>query len=431
MLSMVGPDVRKRRLRYPMYLCRGSTLSRNNDRRVVPSAGLAPAVTPAAKLRGPLARLTGDASPATSLVSLTRLTGNALAEPPFAEARVPQVCGTDSAPTLAARASPADTAPPSGAVPTEPRVVATLPSPALTSVNAATVESAAVAAEFDPVERAESADKIMEGTVAKALIPELTVSGSSALFMSPRICWMIVSNRRRGLCPTGIGDRGALGRQTGRVGVLPRRGEWGQRCSGGRGAGIPVHGGRVLGPHLGILSLSRHDGRRIDAQEIGGNQRRQLCPVSNDQRRWHGGSERGLECRRRRLGLDRRVLGLSGGGVHPRDISRGGSGHRCRRRAPPAAVGQPGDHGRVRRRRRVQFLGYVFPGRRAFQHRPRAGTGIHSAAVDFWWQCSEIHLYVPIVSVWRSRWRPRWPHTSRRRLPRWQRIVDVSPPLAR
>ena len=125
---------------------------------------------------------TGGGNAAKSRVSLTRLTGNALAVAPFAEVSVPQAGGTDSAPTLAARASPADAAPPTGAVPTEPRVVATLPSPALTSVNAATVESAAVAADFDPAERAESADKIMDGTVAKALIPELTVSGSSALF---------------------------------------------------------------------------------------------------------------------------------------------------------------------------------------------------------------------------------------------------------
>ena len=42
------------------------------------------------------------------------------------------------------------------------------------------------------------------------------------------------------------------------------------------------------------------------------------------------------------VGLGGRLLGLSGGGVHPCDISRGRGRHRYRRRAPPAAVGQPG-----------------------------------------------------------------------------------------
>src|SRR5271165_1834614 len=164
--------------------------SRIRERRVVPSGGLPRSPVPAATACGAPARPTGGGNAAKSRVSLTRLTGNALAVAPFAEASVPQAGGTDSAPTLAARASPADTAPPTGAVPTEPRVVATLLSPALTSVNAATAELATVAADLDP---AESADKIMDGTVAKALIPELTVSGSSALFISARICRMIVS----------------------------------------------------------------------------------------------------------------------------------------------------------------------------------------------------------------------------------------------
>ena len=168
-------------------------MSRIRERRVVPSGGLPRSPVPAAIARGAPAMPTGGGNAAKSRVSLTRLTGDVLAVAPFAEASVPQAGGTDNAPTPAARANPADTAPPTGAVPTEPRVVATLPSPAPTSVNAATVALAAVAAEFDPAERAESPDKMMEGTVAKALIPELTVSGSSALFISARICWMIVS----------------------------------------------------------------------------------------------------------------------------------------------------------------------------------------------------------------------------------------------
>ena len=172
-------------------------LGRIKERKVVPSGVLPRSAVPPAIASGAPARPTGGGNAATSPVSLTRLTGNVLAEAPFAEASVPQAGGTDSAPTLAARASPADTAPPTGAEliaePTDPSGPANLLSPALTSVNAATVESAAVAAEFDPVERAETADKIMDGIVAKALIPELTVSGSSALFTSARICWMIVS----------------------------------------------------------------------------------------------------------------------------------------------------------------------------------------------------------------------------------------------
>ena len=69
-------------------------------------------------------------------------------------------------------------------------MLATLPRPALTSVSAAAVESAAVVPEL---ENKEAADKMMEGIVANALIPELMWSGASALFMSSRTCWMIVS----------------------------------------------------------------------------------------------------------------------------------------------------------------------------------------------------------------------------------------------
>ena len=68
-------------------------------------------------------------------------------------------------------------------------MAANLLSPPLTSVNAATVAPAAVAAESDaPVEKVEIAEKMMEGTVAKALMPELMWSGASALFISTRIC---------------------------------------------------------------------------------------------------------------------------------------------------------------------------------------------------------------------------------------------------
>ena len=105
-----------------MYCGRGSILGRINDRRVVPSVAMdlpRPDI-PAARLCGPLAMLTGGAIASRSRVSLTRVAGKALAEPPIADAGVPQLCGTDSAPTLTARPTPADTAPPTGAAPTEP-----------------------------------------------------------------------------------------------------------------------------------------------------------------------------------------------------------------------------------------------------------------------------------------------------------------------
>src|ERR1700722_8229254 len=130
------------------------------ERRVVPSGDLPCSPVPAAIARGAPAVPTGGGNAAKSRVSLTRLTGDALAMAPFAEASVPQAGGTDSAPTLAARANPADTTPLTGAAPIEPRVVATLPSPAPTSVNAATVASAAAAAEFDPAERRGGPGKI-------------------------------------------------------------------------------------------------------------------------------------------------------------------------------------------------------------------------------------------------------------------------------
>ena len=141
---------------YPMYCCRGSMVGRIKDRRVVPSGGLPRMPVPAAVARGPPAMLTGGGIAARSPVSLTLPTGNALAAAPL---RRP-ACPRSAAPTARRRWPPgpvaADTAPPTGAVPTDPRVLATLLSPALTSVNAAAVESAAVAAEFDPFEKADS-----------------------------------------------------------------------------------------------------------------------------------------------------------------------------------------------------------------------------------------------------------------------------------
>jgi hypothetical protein len=77
------------------------------------------------------------------------LTSIALGALPVAEVSVPQLDGTDNAPTLVARPTTAVTEPPACAEPTEPSVVATLLSPALTSVNAAAVESAAVAPELE------------------------------------------------------------------------------------------------------------------------------------------------------------------------------------------------------------------------------------------------------------------------------------------
>ena len=66
---------------------------------------------PAAMVRGPLA-MTGGGIAARSPVALTLLTGNAWERCAIAEVSVPQVGGTDSAPTLVARPIAADTAPP-------------------------------------------------------------------------------------------------------------------------------------------------------------------------------------------------------------------------------------------------------------------------------------------------------------------------------
>ena len=89
-------------------------LGRIKDRRVVPSGGvsLPRKPVPAAVLRGPLARLTGGGIPARSPVPPTLLTSIVLGALPVAEVSVPQVDGTDSAPTVAARPIAADTAPP-------------------------------------------------------------------------------------------------------------------------------------------------------------------------------------------------------------------------------------------------------------------------------------------------------------------------------
>ena len=87
-------------------------LGRIRERNVVPSGVLPRSAVPPAIAPGAPARPIGGGNAAMSRVSLTSLTGNVLAEAPFAEANVPQAGGTDSAPTLAARASPADTAPP-------------------------------------------------------------------------------------------------------------------------------------------------------------------------------------------------------------------------------------------------------------------------------------------------------------------------------
>src|SRR5271166_6008014 len=97
-----------------MYCCRGIMLSRINERRVVPSGSrpnLLRRPASAVMLRGPLA-MTGGGIPARSPVPPALLTRIALGALPVAEVSVPQVDGTDSAPTVAARPIEADTAPP-------------------------------------------------------------------------------------------------------------------------------------------------------------------------------------------------------------------------------------------------------------------------------------------------------------------------------
>jgi hypothetical protein len=91
-------------------------MGRINDRRVVPApsyVGLAPPAIPAAALPGPPARPTGGVTAeAVGAALMLVVAGEARGVPPITGAGPAQVCGTDSAPTLAARPSPAETAPP-------------------------------------------------------------------------------------------------------------------------------------------------------------------------------------------------------------------------------------------------------------------------------------------------------------------------------
>src|ERR1700757_5531780 len=103
-----------------MYCLRGSILVRISDRRVVLSAAIGRrAAAPAATVPG-AARLTGLGISARSWVSLTRVTGKALAEPVIAGAAAPQLWGTERAPTVVARPATAVTGPPVSAEPAEP-----------------------------------------------------------------------------------------------------------------------------------------------------------------------------------------------------------------------------------------------------------------------------------------------------------------------
>ena len=86
---------------------------RINERKVVPSRCCVSRLcgpVPAVMLRGPLAT-TGGGIPARSPVLPTLPTRVTFGEPLAAEVSVPQVDGTESAPTVAARPIEADTAP--------------------------------------------------------------------------------------------------------------------------------------------------------------------------------------------------------------------------------------------------------------------------------------------------------------------------------
>ena len=200
-------------------------MGRIRVRRVVPSGGLPRSSVPAAIARGAPARPTGGGNAAKSRVSLTRLTGNALAVAPFAEASVPQAGGTDSAPTLAARASPADTAPPTGAEQCRPSQEGRHSTESSAHVGQCRHRrigggrrglrpgrKSGECRQNNGRDRCESADPRVDGVRLQRLI----YIGEDLL--DDRV------DRRRGLRPTGIGDRGALGRQTGRVGVLSAAG---------------------------------------------------------------------------------------------------------------------------------------------------------------------------------------------------------------
>jgi hypothetical protein len=133
-----------------MYLGRGTMVGRINDRDQSQSCpfnlvcGLNSHGRPICQVSRPTCqtKLSGAGNAANLRVALTLLTGAALAG-----ANVLQVGGTDSAPMLAARPIPADTAPPKWAKPIDPSVLATLLRPAPTSVNPVT-ESTAATAEF-------------------------------------------------------------------------------------------------------------------------------------------------------------------------------------------------------------------------------------------------------------------------------------------
>ncbi len=67
----------------------------------------------------------------------------------------------------------------------------------------------------------------------------------------------------------GLRDRGSLAGQPSRVGRRRRRGERRQRRCCRRRAGVTVHRGGILGPHLGVLGLGGRDGRSALTPRMG------------------------------------------------------------------------------------------------------------------------------------------------------------------
>ncbi len=177
-------------------------------------------------------------------------------------------------------------------------------------------------------------------------------------------------------------DRGGLGGLGGRAGGLWCRGKRRHLGRRRRLTRIAVHRRGVLGPHLAVLGFQLRNNPVVLTQHVGRHRLGQLGAVGRDQRRRHHRGQRGLVGSRGRLSLGGRLLGLSGGGRHPRHIRLHRCGHRRRGRPQPLLAGQGGDHFVIAQGSRIQLGGEPIPGRGRRHQRRRARTGINPSGVD-------------------------------------------------
>ncbi len=153
---------------------------------------------------------------------------------------------------------------------------------------------------------------------------------------------------------------------------------------------IPQHRAHILGPHLDVLELGGRNRRKVNPENVRGQQRRQRRPIPRHSQGMHRRRLRHLERRRGRHRLSGRRGRLGGRCAQPAHVRHGRGRHRRRCRTRPRPRRQGGDHRLKRRRRRLQILRQPIPGRRGHVQRARPRASEDTSRVNLRRQPREI-----------------------------------------